>query len=33
LGRHRSAIAHSEKIIEGFIAIKDRRTLAIIEKL
>jgi hypothetical protein len=33
IGRHRTAVAHSEKVIEGFLGIKDRQTLCLINKL
>jgi chromosomal replication initiation ATPase DnaA len=33
IDRHRTAVTHSEKVIRGFIEIKDKRTLKTISKL
>jgi chromosomal replication initiation ATPase DnaA len=33
IGRHRTAVMHSEKVISGFLQVRDKRTIAIIEKI
>jgi chromosomal replication initiation ATPase DnaA len=33
LGRHRTAVAHAEKVIAGFVEVNDRRTLTLLGKL